>query len=196
MDLKCRHNYEHASLSQMVPYFHIIIIIIIIITIIITITIIIINIIIIIIIIIIIFIITKTHYRPTPPTLFGAFCGDMFWGRLCQALLSHNIEIKLGDKGYLTVSARIRLFLPNSYLGSSGVFSPDYLRRDPVQFQRQVPGKVPVRLGEGSGADSEVRFQKVPVGAELRSGSGRFWWIRKVPVQGLGEVLQGSGSDT
>ena len=43
-------------------------------------------------------------------------------------------------------------------LGSSGVFSPDYLRCDPVQLQRQVPGKVPVqRLGEvlqGSGADT------------------------------------------
>ena len=50
------------------------------------------------------------------------------------------------------------LFFPNSYLGSSGVFSPDYLRCDPVQLQRQVPGKVPVqRLGEvlqGSGADT------------------------------------------
>ena len=49
-------------------------------------------------------------------------------------------------------------FFPNSYLGSSGVFSPDYLRCDPVQLQRQVPGKVPVqRLGEvleGSGADT------------------------------------------
>ena len=57
-------------------------------------------------------------------------------------------------------------FFPNSYLGSSGVFITDYLRRDPVQLRRQVPGKVPVqRLGEvlqGSGADIYL------------GGSGRF----------------------
>jgi hypothetical protein len=31
-----------------------------------------------------------------------------------------------------------------------GVFSPDLLRRDPVQLQHQVPDKVPM----GSGADT------------------------------------------
>ena len=47
-------------------------------------------------------------------------------------------------------------FFPNSYLGSSRVFGPDYLPHDPVQLRRPVPGKVP-RLGEvlqGSGADT------------------------------------------
>ena len=87
-----------------------------------------------------------------------------------------------------------------------GVFSPEYLRCNPVQLQHQVPGKVPEgtegsgadiesQFLEGSGADTEVRFhsgrfaQKVPVQIP-RSGSGvdtevRF---RKVPVQSLGEA--------
>ena len=67
-------------------------------------------------------------------------------------------------------------FLPNSYLGSTGIFSPDNLGCDPVQLQRQVLGKVLVqRLGEvpDAGADAEVRFRTVPVQMR-RSGSGRF----------------------
>ena len=61
-----------------------------------------------------------------------------------------------------------------------------------MQLQRQVPGKVPVqRLGEvlqgsGSGADAEVRFQKVPVqslGQVEGCGADTQVRIRKVPVQ-------------
>ena len=101
-----------------------------------------------------------------------------------------------------------KFFFPNGYLGSSKVFSPDCLRCDLVQLQRQAPGKVPVqRLGEvpegsgrryvgqvpqGSGADAEVKLLgEVPEGcgadAEVR--------FRKVPVQWLGEVPEGSGAD-
>ena len=89
------------------------------------------------------------------------------------------------------------VFFPNSYLGSSGVFSPDYLRCDPVQLQHQVAGKVPVqRLGEvpeGSGADAEVRFRIFP--SREGSSAGTQVRFRKVPVQRLGEVPEGSGTE-
>ena len=66
-------------------------------------------------------------------------------------------------------------------------------------------GEVP----EGSGADTQVRFRKVPVQMR-RSGSGRFRCrylgevpegdaevrFRKIPVQRLGEVPEGSGAYT
>ena len=91
------------------------------------------------------------------------FCGagvlrplPWVWNFLCErstALMCWTVNVSLAD-----VLCHFLCFSPNSYLVSSGVFSPDYPRCHPVQLQRQVPGKVPVqRLGEvlqGSGADA------------------------------------------
>ena len=56
--------------------------------------------------------------------------------------------------------------------------------------------KVPVqRLGEvleGSGADTQVGFRKVPEG----SGADAEVRFRKVPVQWLGQVPEGCGAHT
>ena len=56
----------------------------------------------------------------------------------------------------------------------------------------QILGQVP----EGSVADAEVRFRKVPVQRLGGSGADNQVRIRKVPVQRLGEVPEGSGADT
>ena len=83
------------------------------------------------------------------------------------------IEISTVQKWQLFV---FHFFCPSARLGY-GVFSPDYLRWDPVQLQRQVLGKVPEGI-KCSGADTEVRMVR----------------FRKVLVQSLGRLSEGSGA--